>query len=251
MKETNRMNQTPFKVEVGESEPLKLSRAVLIYEGRNRRAFATVHSCAIVNSKPVLLAGRAMTPAMSRSLTAKLNQQRIVGEYLPENVLMTDGDTMMWYEKPQVRHLAFKESTLYPDRSVGRRGGRVPVPGVVFVAGPGNWSVFAFKGAERPTPSTPLYAAPFLNTDSDGRICAGNVKVPKSTAADRIAAWNDAFFRSYFVHANYQGVVEYRGDVTALWTDLLSGKFGDRFPEDVLRPYKLTLADLIRKGGRL
>ena len=86
------MNQTPFKVEVGESEPLKLSRAVLIYEGRNRRAFATVHSCAIVNSKPVLLAGRAMTPAMSRSLTAKLNQQRIVGEYLPENVLMTDGE---------------------------------------------------------------------------------------------------------------------------------------------------------------
>lgn len=244
-------SQTPFKVHVSETEALKLSRAVLIYEGRNRRAFATVHNCTVVNNKPVLLAGRAMTPAISRALAIKLNRQQIIGEYLPENVLMTDGDTLMWYEKPQVRHLAFKKSDLYQNRSLGRRGGRVPVPGVIFVAGPQTWSVFAFKGTERPTPETPLYVAPFYNVDSDGAICAGNVKIPKSTAADRIAAWNDAFFRSYFPHANYTGVVNYGGDVTALWADLLDGKFGEQFPEEVMRPYELTLADLIRKGGEL
>ena len=245
------MRQTQFKLEVSETEPLKLSRAVLIYEGRNRCAFATVHNCTVVNNKPVLLAGRAMTPAISRSLATKLNQQHSVGEYLPENVLMTDGDTLMWYEKPQLRHLAFKQSDLYSERSLGRRGGQAPVPGVIFVAGPRTWSVFAVKGQERPTPTTPLYVAPFYNVDADGSICVGNVKVPKSTAADRIAAWNDAFFRSYFPHANYNGVVNYAGDVTALWTDLLDGKFGAQFPEDVMRPYLFTLADLIRKAGAL
>lgn len=245
------MTQTTFKVEVSETAPLKLSRAILIYEGRNHHVFATVHHCGVVNNKPVLLAGRAMTAAMSRTLSAKLNQQHYTAEYLPENVLMTDGDTLMWYEQPQIRHMGFKKSDLYPNRSLGRRGGRVPVPGLVFVAGSRTWAVFAYKGMERPTPATPLYLAPFYNVDKDGRICAGNVKIPKSTAADRITAWNDAFFRSYFPHANYDGVVNYKGDVTALWTDLLDGKHGEKFPEEVMRPYELTLADLIRKRGEL
>ncbi|OZA27497.1 MAG: hypothetical protein B7X93_08970 [Hydrogenophilales bacterium 17-61-9] len=252
-KETRPMDQIQFTVKTTETEPLTLSRAVLIYEDHKRRAFATVHQCTVKGGKPVLLSGRAMTPAMSRSLSGKLNRKNIIGigEFLPENVLMTDGDTLMWYEKPQVRHLAFKPSTIYPHRSLGLRGGPVPIPGTIFVAGPQNWSVFAVKGTERPTPSTPLYAAPFYNVDQNGGICQGNVTIPKSTAADRIGAWNDAFFRSYFPHANYSGVVDYEGDVTALWTDLLDGKFGKDFPEEVMCSYGLTLADLIRKRGEL
>lgn len=250
------MSQTEFTVSVGESAPLTLSRAVLIYEDQRHQAFATVHKCELVNGKPVLMAGRAMTPSMSLSLAGKLTKRRILGEYLPENVLMTDGDTLMWYEKPQMRHLAFKDSTEVPSRSLGVRGGMVPTPGVIFVAGPRLWSVFTFKGNERPAPEAPIFAAPFYNVYADGSICQGNVITPKSTAPDRISTWNDAFFRSFFVHANYEGVVNYEGDVTALWTHLLDGKFGDRFPEEVLKPYgvapyKLNLSDLIRKGGQL
>lgn len=170
---------TEFTIGVAESEPLTLSRAVLLYLGRHARAFATVHDCKVVNGKPVLLAGRAMTPAMSRSLASKLVRSPIIGEFLPENVLMRDGDMLMWYERPQLRHIAFKPSKDYPDRSLGLRAGLVPLPGVIFVAGPRTWSVFAFKGASRPTPATELFAAPFYNVYPDGEICAGNVIVPK------------------------------------------------------------------------
>lgn len=245
------MNQTEFSVSIGETAPLTLSRAVLIYENKQHQTFATVHRCQVVNGKPVLMAGRAMTHAMSRNLTEKLTKHRLLGEYLPENVLMTDGDTLMWYEKPQMRHLAFKISTQFPERSLGLRGGVVPTPGVIFVAGPRIWSVFAFKGNRRPTPDTPLFVAPFYNVYEDGGICQGNVTIPSSTATNRIAAWNDAFFGSFFVHANYDGVVNYKDDASALWTHLLDGKFGKKFPERVLKPYGATLADLIRKGGQL
>lgn len=226
---------------------LKLRRAILLYSGdRNENGFATVHDCAIIGGKPVILAGRAMSPSMSRAIAAKLSSARNIGGFLPANVLMTDGEHLVWHEPPLMRRLAFKESTQFPERSLGTRSGKVPAPGTIFVAGPRTWAVFAYKGTQRPLPETPLFHAPFYNVDQRGSICVGNVSVPKSTAADRIAAWNDAFFRSYFAHANYDGVVDYRGDVTGLWRDLLDGKHGAIFPEQVLKPQQLLLADLLR-----
>jgi PRTRC genetic system protein B len=228
---------------------LKLARAVLIYSrGRTDSAFATVHDCAELDGKPVILAGRAMSPSMSRSLVTTLGRGG-EGGYLPENVLMADGEYLVWHERPQVRHLAFKASTEFPERSLGDRAGKVPVPGTVFVAGPRAWVVYAYKGTQRPTPDTALFHAPFYNVGENGAICAGNVSLPRSTAAERIVAWNDAFFRSYFAHANYDGVVNFPGDVTGLWTALLGGAFR-RFPEKVLKPHKLTLGDLIQQLRR-
>jgi PRTRC genetic system protein B len=244
------MPETRVDIATDRPPPLELRRAILLYsQGRNDHGFATIHDCAVIAGKPVILAGRAMSPAMSRAIAAKLGTARMQGGFLPANVLMVDGEHLVWHEPPMMRHLAFKASTQFPERSLGTGAGKAPTPGTIFVAGPGAWAVFAYKGTQRPTPDTPLFQAPFYNVDKQGSICVGNVKAPNSTTAERITAWNDAFFRTYFAHANYDGVVDYAGDVTGLWRDLLDGKHRDAFPEQVLMPHRWTLADLLHQLG--
>jgi len=227
--------------------PLTLRNAVLLYEG-NGKSVATIHNVSVSQSgKPTILAGKTLTQARSRHLLAGLGKQTQAGSFLPESVLMTNGDLLMWYEGARVRHLGFKASDQFPGRSLGTRGGRVPTPGVIFLVGERTWIVIAYKGSAGPTPATALFRAPTYNTDADGMICVGSVKVPECTTVDRIAAWSDAFWRSYFTHANYEGVVNYKGDASRLWQDALDGKFGPAFPEKVLKPYHLTLGEYLDK----
>jgi hypothetical protein len=43
--------------------------------------------------------------------------------------------------------------------------------------------------------------------------------------------------------------VDYEGDVTALWRDLLKGKFNNKFPEDMMKAYSFDLNTVIRRIG--
>ena len=238
---------TDIRIAILAPPAMELRRAILLYStAREAQSFATVHDCASIEGKSVILAGRAMSAAMSRKLATKLSTTRLGGGFLPANVLMSNGEYLVWHEPPQTRHLAFKASSQFADRSLGKAAGRVPTPGTIFVAGRNTWHVFAYQGHERPLPQTPLFHAPFFNVNENGSICVGNVTVPKSTTAEQITQWNDAFFRSYFVHANYAHVVNYPGDVTGLWRDLLDGKHDDGFPESTLKPHNMPLSTLIQ-----
>lgn len=232
------------------SEP-ELSAAILLYGTSGQGAFATVHDVAVSkNGKPTILAGKPLTLATSRSILASLGRNVHGGSFLPACVLMTSADELIWYEPPQCRHLGFKESTQFPRRSPGTMAGDVPTPGVIFHVGESIWRIFAFKGKGRPTPDTPLFHAPTLNTYENGEICVGTVKTPATTTAECIRAWSDAFWRSNFTHANYDGAVAYRNDAPALWRDAIAGKFGGRFPVRVLKPHGFALCDYIESIRR-
>ena len=116
------MRETTVAIATDRPTPLQLRRAILLYsQGRNETGFATIHDCAVIAGKPVILAGRAMSPAMSRAIAAKLSAAGMHGGFLPANVLMIDGEHLVWHEPPQIRHLAFKASSQFPERSLGTR----------------------------------------------------------------------------------------------------------------------------------
>lgn len=240
------MNQAEFFIQAPSAGTVHLRRAVLIYDGQQGSALATVHDIEEVDGEPVIGAGQAMTPRAAMELARALLKRAAHGGFLPETVLYMDGDVIVWWVPPARRHIAFRVDEEHGESFGGReRGEIVPYPGLVFAASSRVWRVWAVKGVGRPTPATSLYQAPYFNVDVRGNICRGNAPVPEGTTVEKIAAWNDAFLRSYFTHPNGPGqLVRYRGGAYAFWRDMLDGRFRC-FPERVLVDVKTTLGGLL------
>ncbi len=239
------MNQAEFSIKTETDGILRLDRAVLIYHGASGSALATVHEVEDVDGEPVIGAGQAMTPRAAIALARSLSKNVTHGGFLPETVLYMDGDLLLWWLPPGKRHIAFRTPGKEDQMGAAERGETVPHPGLVFAASSQVWRVWAVKGRARPTLATSLYQAPYFNVDARGDICQGNVAVPEGTTAEKIAAWNDAFLRSYFTHPNVPGnLVRYYGGAYPFWRDMLDGKYS-RFPERVLVDAKTTLAALL------
>jgi PRTRC genetic system protein B len=239
------MNQAKFEIRTHTDGTLALREAVLIYRGAQGTAFATVHDIAVIDGEATILAGKAMTPRAAIALAKGLSKAVSHGGFIPESALYIDGDLLLWWVPPARRHIAFRSKELGADE----RGEVVPHPGLVFAASSRVWAVWAVKGDRRPALDTPLYQAPYFNVWQDGRICQGNVEVPQGTTAEKIDAWNAAFFGSFFTHPNVpKNLVKYRGGSTRFWRDMLDGKFAT-FPEKVLVPANATLQDLLAGKG--
>lgn len=149
---------------------------------------------------------------------------------------------MVWYMPPSRRRVWFKADT------IGETSAEVPLPGLVFSVSPGGWRVFALRGARRPGASTKLYQAPFFNVSSTGVICVGSSQTPKGDARFDPAAWEQAFFESYFSHPNVHGssLVHYKGGAYPFWQAMLKGKkWRESFPKEVLVERSMTLGRLI------
>lgn len=240
------MNEAAFSIHAPTKGTVKLSRAVLIYEGERGGTLATVHNIHDVGGEPVIGAGQAMTARTAAGLARALLKSAMLGGYLPETVLYLDPDLIVWWVPPQCRHIAFRVEKEMAEALGGcERGEVVPQPGLVFAASSRIWHVWAVKGASRPTLTTSLFQAPYFNVNSQGGICQGNTPVPEGTTVAKIAQWNDAFLRSYFSHPNGPvELVRYRDGPYAFWRDMLDGRFR-RFPEKVLIDLKLTLGDML------
>lgn len=239
------MNQAEFHVRTEQDGVLALQQAVLIYRGAQGSAFATVHDIEEVDGEATILAGKAMTPRAAITLSRELAKGVSHGGFIPDTVLYMDGELLLWWTRPGRRHIAFRAEGL----GCAERGEVVPHPGLVFAASSQVWKVWAVKGDARPTPDTELFQAPYFNVYDTGAICQGSAAVPEGTTAERIGAWNDAFFGSFFTHPNVRkNLVKYRGGSYRFWRDMLDGRF-ERFPERVLVPVRTTLGQLLSDRG--
>src|SRR5437867_12716180 len=66
------MSKVNFEVVAGQQAPLKLSKAILIYQGDAETTFATVHDVAIQGNTPVILEGKSMTAEAAVRLATEL-----------------------------------------------------------------------------------------------------------------------------------------------------------------------------------
>lgn len=227
---------------------LDLSAAILLYRGAGAdgATFATVHEVSTKGKVPVILAGKAMTTQAAVKLALDLSKNAQRGGFVPPELLFMDGDVMCWWVPPAKRHIAFRCEEL----GKAERGEVVPNPGLVFRVDRGRrWNVWAVKGAERPGEDSLLYQAPYFNVSSSGSICVGNVQLPDGTTAERIGAWNSAFFGSFFTHSNVKKLVTYRGGAHRFWQDMLDGRHAG-FPERVLLPLGKSLREALSEKGR-
>jgi len=221
-----------------------IKHAILLYE-----TFATVHDVDARQEHPVIKPGVLATKdGLLAALRALLPESQRGTGLLPESILATGVDHMVWWVKPALREMWFSCKELG-----GERHALVPNPGLVMITCQSGWHVFALKGKDRPTSDTQLYQAPYFNVWRDGKICTGTARTPKGAKRKQPTAWEDAFFGSYFTHPNLHAPEKLvaKGSVYKFWKDMLDGRY-QRFPEGVLAPAKQTLqsvySKLVQKG---
>ncbi|MFC0698209.1 PRTRC system protein B [Paraburkholderia humisilvae] len=238
---------------VGTGSSLKLEHAILLYTRSGHVGsgpgigFVTINPVRIEKENAVIGPGQpASRSALVDALDQLADREPTRALYHPR-LLGRGADYAVWYAPPGKRHLAFNHPSVG-----GKKAGVCPLPGLVFFLVRGDWYVFAYRGNRRPSARTLLYRTPFYNVWAEGRICVGNIDLPKQGAAAPLEQWEDAFFGTWFTHPNIPEARLLREGENCgrLWKALLSGK-KEAFPTDLLARMDMRLEDAFRKlvGG--
>jgi PRTRC genetic system protein B len=209
--------------------------------------FATLHKIESINGVPQIMPGRPITErdlaGLHKGLSAQHAGQMI--SWLDQKMLGRGPDRMVWWTPPTKRPMFFQASSFNKKTFTG--SAVCPVPGLVWMAAPSDGLyVFAISGAERPTPETELYQAPFFNVWGRGKICAGNAHKPPEEQMWNTDAWEGFFFGSTFTHANFSEkdrLVKGK-DPATFWKAMINAP-AETFPENRLCPMPLTAGDLV------
>jgi PRTRC genetic system protein B len=133
------------------------------------------------------------------------------------------------------------------DQEVRKLNGLLfPHPALIFKVAGKDLFVRAIATTSRPEPMTPLKTAPSWNTDSRGLVCAGSMRVPESSEAASIPAFEAGYFQSEFTHAaGAVRLTSHPGGFIGLWKGLVGKK---RFPLQYLVDAGETLQEFIARG---
>jgi PRTRC genetic system protein B len=166
-------------VRIGNNQTFTLKQAVLLYQEGNR-AFATLHE---VKCRPegssYLGAGQSVTTGFLETLTKGLGAN-MAAEVLPENVLARTPELIAWWSPAQGRLIFFGGGNA---ESAKLNGKMFPNPPLVFVIHGRELFVRALVEDRRPKADTRLRNAPYWNTDTNGRVCLGSMRVPAEVSA--------------------------------------------------------------------
>ncbi len=228
----------------------RLSKAVLVYEGPESGAYATLHDVLAGKGGARLDAGVPATKEACASLARALGANATLTGFTPPELVYLGARAIAWWRPPAPARLFFDSRDEDPKRAIGKRNALLPQPGLVFAVTAGHWYVYALRGAARPDPATRLCRAPYFNVWASGEICTGNVRLPDSLSPAALAAYERAFFDSNFTHPNVRGrerLVRAKGGAYAFWRGMLdrAAAAGNQpFPPQALVPLKLTLSGL-------
>lgn len=238
-------------VEMGGSRAFTLQHALMIYGSGNGNPYASGSGGAYVTlhdvehqeeGPPRLGPGRPADLEFLRKLTEGL-QANVPPEVLPEYVLCRTPDTIAWWSPRVRRPMFFREGS----KLEAVTGKTFPQPALVWKIVGQSIYVQAMAINERPTAETPLFKAPYWNTNDDGRVCLGSMRRPGTVGVDSLRQWEDGYFGSLFTGQN--GSTELaKGGLVKLWTELADTR--RQFPVRRLVPAKQTLAEFVRGGGR-
>jgi len=246
-------NDAFFEIhEEGAPQELHLQAAFLLYSTKDQqKVYASSHPVIYAPGAPdVPLLGPGSAPSKKALATLGATIVTATGftGFIPESLLYIAPGKMVWWCPPQDRHLWFKSQ----DERIGEAHATISQPGLVFMAAQGELYVWALAEAGRPTPETPLFKAPYFNVWSGGRVCVGNANFPTNIDAAAIAAYEKAFFGSYFTHPNDQQLVSYPGGSTEMWAQMLADPTAEWVWnwQGVLVPYDTTLAVYIKDSKK-
>jgi PRTRC genetic system protein B len=220
---------------------LQLKKALLIYEpnGYNHSPHTppiimTLHHVTHhENSPPTLEAGIPADPASIRAALDHLAPNRNSSGWIHPRLLFTHPKCRIWWLKSHRRTIPLKGAfSSYSHRPLLH-------PNLVFCVRKGHLSVFAIKGP--PSPSSPLFMAPYPNVGADGSVCLGNNPKPTKHTPEK---WEELFFETNFTHTNATKLC--LGNPNDLFKTISNPKT-KRFPTSKLLPLNIKLENLVER----
>lgn len=231
-------------VRIGDNRIFTLKQAVLLYQ-EGSRAFATLHNVKHTpNEAPYLCAGQSVTTGFLETLAKGLGAS-MAAEVLPENVLARTPELIAWWSRAQTRLMFFGDGD---PKTRSLNGMMYPHPALVFMIRGRELFIRALAENRRPKADTRLRNAPYWNTDTQGRVCLGSMRVPDEVSASSLRGWEEAYFVSEFTHPS--GAVRlttHPGGFLGLWSSLIGRK--RPFPVKFLAHSKQTLQEFIARRG--
>jgi PRTRC genetic system protein B len=228
---------------IGENYHFALHEALLVYR-TGTTSFVTRHD--VTQQKdmpPVLGPAQPLTVGFIDSLVRSVRGNLKV-EVLPENIL-TKNDRMIAWWTPQRRRVMFYNNS---EGKAKEFNGKVfPQPPLVWLVLDGSLHIRALVDNKRPDANTKLAVAPFWNLSSDGTVCTGSMRRPKSPSVASIASWEQGFYESNFTHSNVGRLTRHKDGFDGLWTALAGQRH--KFPSEALILLPETLSQFI-VGGR-
>jgi len=228
------------RVRIGNNRIFALKQAVLVYQEGNR-AFATLHE---VKSQPdgpsYLCAGQSVTTGFLETLAKGLGAS-MAAEFLPEYVLARTPELIAWWSPAQTRLMFFGDGD---PKTRHLNGTNYPHPALVFVICGRELFVRALRENRRPKSDTRLMNAPYWNTDEQGRVCLGSMRVQDEVSASSLRVWEEAYFASEFTHPG--GAVRlttHPAGFVGVWSSLTGRR---RFPTTLLVDSRQVLSEFIR-----
>ena len=218
-----------FDAEYGQSAPMKLVHAILLYGTERTIRLATVHQPVSdpQGGPPLLDAGEPLTRDFLDILVRGLGSE-LPAAFLPHNVLVYSTSLTAWWEPAQVRSMFFTADC--DGKTLD--GKLVPHPPLVFAVRNGRLMIWALAEDHRPDTDTWLYMAPYWNTYEDGSVCHGSMPTPRTVTIGNLPQWSHAFFASRFTGSNL-GIQQcsHAEGFIGLWRSLVGKK---EFPVEYL-----------------
>ncbi len=231
-------------IRIGDNRTFALKQAVLLYQDGSR-AFATLHEVKHrQNQAPYLSAGQSVTTGFLETLAKGLGAS-MAAEVLPEYVLARTPELIAWWSQARPRMMFFGAGN---KDTAALNGKMYPHPALVFMIQRRELFVRALAENRRPSVSTRLCSAPYWNTDANGRVCLGSMRVPNDAGVASLAGWENAYFASEFTHPS--GAVRlttHPGGFLGLWSGLAGRKRA--FPVKFLAESKQTLQEFVEQRG--
>lgn len=207
---------TSVQIHTGVDTRLQLTDALLMYRSGNGAVYATTHPvhADLGNAdRKIIGAGTPLTKEALAEFARTVGAATAFDGFVSEQLLYTGPNMIAWWTPESIRKCWFKSGNKF----IGTQVAEVAHPAMVFVATPGDWFVFALRESARPTPNTKLQHAPHFNVWDGGRVCSGNISLPKVVDTSTTKQYEDAFFNSNFTHPNRERATRHRGGMTMLW----------------------------------
>ena len=221
------------------ADSLSLQGAILVYKGA-RDVFASWHEAIVgKGTAPQLGPALPLSTMFLKSLAEGLGSN-LRTELLPPNVLVRTPDTLVWWTPATSRRMFFSQF----DEILGPLSGRsFPHPALVFRVSGRELRIRAISQSKRPDATTPLFVAPYYNTQENGLVCQGSMRSPDGPFVNAMTAWEDAFFASEFTHLWGGGrMCQHKQGVAGLWKSVAGAK---GFPVRLLANALQTLQEFV------